>query len=290
MYLKKITTLALSSLMIMSFSACKSDETARLIKETESVSEYNEIYSEFESDIASEEVTTDFFSDESATVTSSEMTEASSETTSAVIKDYSGYSTADIVEAYKNAAIKSHSSVTSQHSVEITNIIINGEELGSGFDFIKKIVNSFISNNTEDSQGITGGYKNLTEADVSSAKIYKDGKNTVIEMTMKNQTDGAKSDIHSGSVGHAIDVVGDISVVTDELSEMGLPIEISADSTTINYTKPVVKVVIDENGKIIKGTWSYTVEIRLKDYKAFGTNVESSSIVMNNTITVNGGF
>ena len=48
--------------------------------------------------------------------------------------------------------------------------------------------------------------------------------------------------------------------------------------------------LVDENGRIIRGTWKYTVEIRLKNYKAFGADVESSSIVMDNIITVNGGF
>ena len=182
------------------------------------------------------------------------------------------------------------SSVTSQHAVEIKNIIINEEEIPSGFDFIKKIISGFISKNSEDTKGITGGYKNLTESDVDSVKAYKVGKNTAIEMVMKNQTDSGKADAQSGSVGHAIDVVGDSSFVATELSEMGLPIEISSETTSVLYTDPVVKVIIDENGKIIKGTWRYTIEIRLKDFKAFGADVQSASIVMDNIITVNEGF
>ncbi len=209
-------------------------------------------------------------------------------TTSAV--QISSMTKAEIVELYKNSAVKSHSSVTSQHSAEITKIVINGEELSGAFDFVKKIISSFISKNTEDTKGITGGYKNLMESDVKSAKIYDVGNNTAIEIILNEQTDGAKADVHGGSVGRAIDVVGDISVVTSELTDLGLPIEISSETTTVHYTNPSVKVIIDENGKIICGTWRYTVEIRLKNYKAFGADVESSSIVMDNVITVNGGF
>lgn len=193
---------------------------------------------------------------------------------------------AEIIEACKKAAEKSHASVKSSHSVTLTKISINGEELGGGFDFIKKIISTFISNNTEETQGITGGYQKLVEADVSNAKAYSVGNNTAIELILHEQTDGAKADIHGGSVGHAIDVVGDISSVTNELTELGLSIEISSETTTIHYTNPTVKVLVDGNGRIISGTWRYTVEIKLKDYKVFGADVSSSSIVMDNVITV----
>ena len=283
---KKILAIVLSVLLIMLFNACHNNEPSEIV--TENGTE-NSTY----------ETTSDKFFDATTTVPSADdkITEMAVETTlnevptsAFSVKDISEWTEAEIVDAYKNAAIKSHSSVTSQHSVEVTKIEINGEELGGAFDFVKGIISTFISNNSEDSKGITGGYKNLSESDVASIKSYKVGKNTAIEMVMKNQTDGAKTDAKEGSVGHAIDVVGDISTVTSELTELGLPIEISAESTTIYYSNPVVKVLIDENGKIIKGTWRYTVEISLKDYKVFGANVQSSSIVMDNVITVNGGF
>lgn len=284
MKIKKSVALLSAFIMMLSFTACKDNSSQYIIPDATDEKTTQEIIEEITNNGIL--LTTSVSSEENTTsVDTSELS------TSAVsVKNISEMSKAEIIEVYKNAAIKSASGVTSQHSVEITKIIINGEELGSGFDFVKKIVNKFISNNTDDTNGITGGYTKLTEDDAASAKVYSVGNNTAIEMVMKNQTDSAKSDIHSGSVGHAIDVVGDISVVTNELTELGLPIEIPSESTTILYTNPVVKVLIDGNGKIIRGTWSYTVEIRLKDYKVFGTNVESSSIIMNNVITVNGGF
>ena len=51
-----------------------------------------------------------------------------------------------------------------------------------------------------------------------------------------------------------------------------------------------VKVVVDSDGKIINGTWKYTVEIRMDNYKAFGTAVATTSVIMDNVITVNDGF
>ncbi len=282
MKLKKLTAIILSCFMIIGISACKNDE------KTDGTTDFTnaDITEEITSDVGGEEVSVP----DVKTETTEALSESVSETTAVISEDIAQWTKAQIVEAYKNAAAKTHSSVTSQHTVEITKIAVNGEELGGAFDFVKGIISTFISDNSEDTEGITGGYKNLTESDVASAKAYKVEKNTVIEMVMKNQTDGAKTNAHSGSVGHAIDVVGDINTVTSELTELGLPIEISAESTTIHYTNPVIKAVIDENGKIIKGTWSYTIEIRLRDYKVFGADVQSSDIVMNNVITVNGGF
>ena len=282
MKLKKLTAIILSCFMIIGISACKNGE------KTDGTTDFTnaDIIEEITSDVGGEEVSVP----DVKTETTEALSESVSETTAVISEDIARWTKAQIVEAYKNAAIKTHSSVMSQHTVEITKIAVNGEELGGAFDFVKGIISTFISDNSEDTKGITGGYKNLTESDVASAKAYKVGKNTAIEMVMKNQTDGAKTNAHSGSVGHAIDVVGDINTVTSELTELGLPIEISAESTTIHYTNPVIKAVIDENGKIIKGTWSYTIEIRLRDYKVFGADVQSSDIVMNNVITVNGGF
>ncbi|MEE0980464.1 MAG: hypothetical protein U0K91_02170, partial [Acutalibacteraceae bacterium] len=83
--------------------------------------------------------------------------------------------------------------------------------------------------------------------------------------------------------------VGDIGAVAKQLEDK-LPLEINYNETKIYYTNPTVKVLIDPNGKIVNGTWQYTVDIRLNNYKAFGQPVDSTSIVMVNTLTLNGGF
>jgi hypothetical protein len=131
-------------------------------------------------------------------------------------------------------------------------------------------------------------YENLVSDDVSTAKAYKSGDGTVIEMLMVEQVSGAYEDANSGSVGHAITTIGDISTVVKDLNDRGLSIELSEneEDTKIYYTNPVVNVVINDNGEIVKGTWSYTVEICMNNFKAFGKEVEKASIVMENTITV----
>ena len=199
--------------------------------------------------------------------------------------DPSEWSAEQIVEAYKTAAKKTHSSVKSQHRIEMKEVLVNGKEIG----FVVPIMSAFLKSNETDKDGITGGYNNLTAADVASAKAYKNGSATVIEMTMKKQTSGASEDANSGSVGHAVTGVGDIGAVAKQLEDK-LPLEINYNETKIYYTNPTVKVLIDPNGKIVNGTWQYTVDIRLNNYKAFGQPVDSTSIVMVNTLTLNGGF
>lgn len=206
------------------------------------------------------------------------------------VKPLTAWSNNEIAEAYKNAAKKSASSVKSQQAIALTDVSINNGQYEGVIDFIMPIMSKLLANNSKETDGITGGYENIAGTDISKAKIYAVGQNTAIEMIMKEQTDGANSDSLGGTVGHAISTVGDIKVVTTQLNDLGLPIEVSAENTVIHYRNPVVKVLIGPDGKIINGTWSYTVEIVLNDYKVGSSPVETTSVVLENVITVNGGF
>lgn len=288
MNIKRFLALILSLLMIFSLAACgdKNDE----IDNTQ----------ENPSTDISEEITEDISEDEPTSTTTSavDTSEATSTTTdeastAPVIAptkqsdNPADWSIEQIVDAYKAAAKKTHSSVKSQHSIEIKSIKVNDDEIPS---FAQSIMKTLLKNNSSEKDGITGGYNNLTASDVTSAKAYKNGSALIIEMTMKKQTAGANEDADSGSVGHAITTVGDISVVTKQLEDLRLPLDLNEKETKIYYTNPTVKVMIDPNGKIVNGTWQYTVDIRLNNYKAFGQPVDSTSVVMVNTLTVNGGF
>ncbi len=200
------------------------------------------------------------------------------------------FTKAEIIEIYKNAALKSNNIVKSKQDIYLKNISINNGEFEKVMNFVTPIMAKLLSNNSKEIDGITGGYSQLTEADVLSAKLYSVGNNTALELIIKSQVGGARDNLHEGSVGHAINTVGDIGVVTDQLKDLGLPMEINDDNTLIHYTNPTVKVIVDPNGYIISGTWQYTVDIRLMNYKVFGKPVNNTSVVMDNVITVNGGF
>lgn len=273
MSIKRTLALLLSVFTVFSLVACQGGDKFD-VPETTTVSETEEV-----TDIAVD-------TPEVTTALSVEIPETTEAPTTDLSDDPVGWSVEQIVEAYKNAAKKSHSTAKSSKNVEIKNISVNGSEI----KFVAPIMSKLIANNSEDEDGITGGFNNLTASDVASAKAYKSGNNVVIEMVMREQVSGAAEGELDGTVGHAIKTVGDISVVTNQLKDLGLPLDFPEENIKIYYTKPVVRVCINNNGEIVNGTWRYTVEIRLNDYKAFGKPVDTTSVIMDNTITVNGGF
>lgn len=294
MIYKRLSALALALVLALSLNACDKKEKIDTPQENTTIQPINttNVSEEPTKDTSdkSEEITT-FSELDTSDITS--VTQADASTTVPVAATTSRsdnpekWSTQQIINAYKKAANKTHSSVKSQHSIKIENIKVNGDDLPA---FVQSIMKTLLKNNSSDKDGITGGYNNLVVSDVASAKAYKNGSALIIEMTMNKQTAGPNEDANSGSVGHAITTVGDISVVTKQLADLKLPLDLNEKETKIYYTNPTVKVVIGPDGKIINGTWQYTVDIRLNNYKAFGQPVDSTSVMMLNTLTVNGGF
>lgn len=300
MNFKKYITVTLALLMVISLSACKGNDDASVTQESTTVSN-SVVYETVADSVANTEViVSDNTEQATQSITQSVETtlaytepstdvptEATTVTqTTEKFDDPAEWSTKRIVSEYKQAAQKSNSTAKSTQRITIEKMSVNDGEYESAMAFIKTIISKFLESNSTEKDGITGGFENLVASDVSSAKAYKSGNYTVIEMTMVEQTSGPKEDANSGSVGHAITAVGDISVVVKDLSDRGLPLELSEDETYIYYTNPTVEVTINENGEIISGQWQYTVEISMNNFKAFGQNVNKASIVMENTITV----
>ncbi len=299
---KRVIAAILSLLLIISLASCKEKEDNSTEQESSTV--INNIAEEtvVENVLNTESAVLNTTSEPSVQITSqpasTEDTNASTESTTkptsaetqketaASSDDPANWSKEKIIEEYKIAARKSRSTAKSNQKITLKNISINNGEYDSAISMVKPIIAKFIESKSTDIDGITGGFENLIPKDVKSAKAYKTDDGTVIEMTIVEQTSGAKEDALSGSVGHAITAVGDISTVIGDLSDMGLPLEISEKDTKIYYTNPVVKVVINENGEIISGTWSYTVEICMNNLKAFGKTVDKASITMENTISL----
>lgn len=285
MNIKKLSAIILSCAVLFSFAACQNDrqENADLHTDITSAEADTAAVAETEVSVPETELT-----DYSTEV--SEESSVTAEETSEDADNPESWSSERIAEVYKAAAAKTHSSVKSQHSIDLKSISVNDGQYEGLFDFITSVMSKLLANNSEDKDGITGGYTDLTADDIRSAKAYKSGKNTVIEMVMKEQVSGARDDALSGSVGHAITAVGDIGNVTKQITDLGIPLEIGDSNAKIYYTDPTVKVVISPDGKILNGTWKYTVEIKLINYRAFGKPVEKTSVIMDNTLTVNGGF
>ena len=205
-------------------------------------------------------------------------------------QDFSDWDTAKILEFYKNAAAATGSSVTSSQKVEIQDISVNNGQLGGMFSFVTPILSSFIASSTTETVGITGNFSALTTSDVRSANISAGSENTVVEILLNGQTDNASSAGSDGSVARGISVVGDLGTIILQLKEKGLPLDIPVENAVITYSNPLIKAVVDKDGRIINGTWSCTVEISITNYKFAGSDVDSTKVVLGNTFTVGGGF
>lgn len=209
--------------------------------------------------------------------------------------DPTSWSVAEIVETYKHAAARTHNSVNSYQDMKLRENSLNAPGInGTLLNFAEGVMAQALSNNSMDIKGITGGHQNLVTSDVQSARAYKNGNNIIIEMIMKEQVDKGNGQMYSGTVGHAISVVGDIDSVIGQFSGLGMNATIADEDCTLHYKNPRLKVAIDSNGKIINGTWSYYVNITLNNLtiKALGMTVpvKQATAIVDFVVTLNGGF
>ncbi len=209
--------------------------------------------------------------------------------------DPTKWTTAEIVETYRHAAGRTHNSVTSYQDMKMRDDSLKAPGIPDTLlSFAEGVMADALAKNSMNIKGITGGHQNLVTSDVQSARAYKSGNNIVIEMRMKEQIDKGNGNMYSGTVGHAISVVGDIDNVIGQFSGLGMEATIADNDVTLHYKNPVLKVAINSSGYIINGTWSYYVDITLKNLtiKALGMTVpvaQATSIV-DFVVTLNGGF
>ncbi len=195
-----------------------------------------------------------------------------------------------IVYMYKQAATKSHDTAESSQTMTMPTMIVNDGDGALGFfiNMVKPVIDSVIEKQATTYGGITGGYQKLVPSDVDTAKAYKDGKYTVIEMRMVEQTDGLYGDPQEGTVGHAINVLGNVATAVEQFPDFDIKYE-EAD-IKIHYADPIVKVRINENGMIEKGTWSYMTEIDIKHLAIGSVMVDKAYAEIEYVIVVGGGF
>lgn len=279
--MKKFILLLFSLLLIVSFTSCSKKDNN--IQTEATTNNYTESVSSDTQNLTTQLNETTTFN-QSTVITTQPQTEISTQ---------QQWTTAMIIDTYKKAATNTHSTAKLQQEITLTDISINNGEgaVNSVLKLIKPIISSVVSGSSTEIDGITGGYTQLIESDLKNAEAYTNGSKTIIKMIPKDQTDSSLVSEHNGTVGHLISVVGDnISGVFDQMSNSGLPIEISKENISAVYFSPSVNVTVNENGLIENGTWKYTVTITLSDFKVSGTTVNNASVTMENVLTFNGGF
>lgn len=197
---------------------------------------------------------------------------------------------AEIVSYYKKAADNSKQvkSIQKMTMKEVFNVKLDNSAWNFAIDLAMPIIKAALNANSTEFDGITGGYNNLVPSDVKSAKAYKEGKYTIIEMTLVEQKDDAYGDTFKGTVGHGISVVGNIAVVADNFPDW--TINFQDAFVELYYKNPVIKVKINEKGVIEKGTWSYIVHVTVKDLQIAKVMLEDASGEIDYVVTTGGGF
>ena len=274
--------------MLLTFASCKdggtTDETT-----TAAAEDYT---------IVGNDETTDSIKEKISEVTDS-FSSAHAETTSVTLPaeaDPAKWTDEEIVAFYKAAAIKSKTKVKSTEYKNLAEMVVNDGDgvLGTLVEWATPFLVSALEDSQVEFDGITGGYEDLDASDAANIKAYKSGEYTVIEMTMKEQTDGIHADRYSGTVGHAISVVGDISSVEEALPMFEIGFE-QAD-IKLRYSEPKVRVKINKDGIIEKGTWSYRINVTVANLRVdavrlpIGATVDTAHGTVDYIITVGGGF
>lgn len=263
--MKKFFSLLLAAVMIFTLAACGGEKSPE-----EQTTEQVQVNEELTDTVGTDSTApseTEAATEGEAETTELNEEESSTQATSVLDADPANWTDEQIVSVYKAAARKTHPHVTSVQTMTMTELVVNDGDgwIGNLVDMITPFFIKALEKNSTEVEGITGGFENLTVSDAKSIKAYKSGKYTVIEMTMKEQTDGLHGDKYSGTVGHAISVVGDISVVEKEFPQFDIGFEES--DITLRYQNPKLKVKINESGMIESGEWSYTVFVNLKNLR-----------------------
>lgn len=302
--MKKIVAILLVLSMMFAFVACKDNEnTDPSEPNTESTTEDQAVNSG-DVDVEPESSTDENTSGEESTTGDDEPStdkndkddkndkEDETETTTKkpVSDNPAEWSKDEIVEVYKQAAVKSHPTAKSSQTMVLNKLVVNDGDGALNFfiNMIKPVIDTALKNNTTSYNGLTGGFTKLVPSDVKSAKAYKEGKYTVIEMTMVEQTDGLYGDAQEGTVGHAINVLGNVADAVEQFPDFDIKYK-EAD-IKVHYAKPTVKVKINESGKIEKGTWRYVSEILIKHLDISGIMIDKADAEIEYVIVVGGGF
>ena len=132
-------------------------------------------------------------------------------------------------------------------------------KLGSG------VIDSVLKKNSTETDWIpAGSHADIKASDVKSASAKVNGNYTEVSMTFKEQTDGSDGDSKNG--GPVARGVGTLGSIDGALKDLGAEIKSGRENVKLTYVNAKLNCKIDNNtGKIVSGTWSYTVQIRISD-------------------------
>ncbi len=279
--MKKILAVLLALSMLLAFAACGGSKEPTTTEDTsaeEVTEEISEEVSEEVSEEASESATDASAADASATdasaadasatdASAADASESETETTEAAKIPQ----TTEEIVAYYNAARKATKPAPKGHqTMDLSGDITGDGFMGAILGALTPAAKSALEKNSKDTDWIPAdSHADIKVSDVKSATAKDDGKgNVVITIYFKDQTDGPDGDPNNG--GPVARGVGTLGSIDNALNEMGAEITEGRNTVKLTYTDAYLKDVKinQKSGKIVSGTWHYTVKIFVGNAKA----------------------
>lgn len=282
--MKKILAIILAAVLVLSFAACKKNDTnndttagdAQTSGQAADVSASDDTAS---SEEASSEVETEVVTDkEGHTVIETKAPQSSDTktTTKGSTTPSKGLNTNDAaacVKAYQEAVKKTKQFKSGRQKMSLGSAITADGGLGALLKIAQKPVANALNKNSKDRTDIPGKPSGMQASHMKSASAVTSGNYTTITFNVKDQTQGAKADNHSGSVGCAVGTLGDVD---NAIRELGLSVDYKDGKIELTYTNCKVVVKIDNTtGKIVEGSWAYDVNV-------YANGIKVSIVSVNN--------
>lgn len=282
--MKKILAIILAAVLVLSFAACKKNDTnndttagdAQTSGQAADVSASDDTAS---SEEASSEVETEVVTDkEGHTVIETKASQSSDtkNTTKGSTTPSKGLNTNDAaacIKAYQAAVNATKQFKSGRQNMTLKGSITADGSLGALLKIAQKPVANALNKNSKDRTDFPGKPSGMQASHMKSASAVTSGNYTTITFNVKDQTQGAKADNHSGSVGCAVGTLGDVD---NAIRELGLSVDYKDGKIELTYTNCKVVVKIDNTtGKIVEGSWAYDVNV-------YANGIKVSIVSVNN--------
>ena len=282
--MKKILAIILAAVLVLSFAACKkndknNDTTAGDAQTSGQAADVSASDDTASSEEASSEVETEVVTDkEGHTVIETKAPQSSDTktTTKGSTTPSKGLNTNDAaacIKAYQAAVNATKQFKSGRQNMSLKGSITADGSLGALLKIAQKPVANALNKNSKDRTDIPGNPSGMQASHMKSASAVTSGNYTTITFNVKDQTQGAKADNHSGSVGCAVGTLGDVD---NAIRELGLSVDYKDGKIELTYTNCKVVVKIDNTtGKIVEGSWAYDVNV-------YANGIKVSVVSVNN--------
>lgn len=283
--MKKILAIILAAVLVLSFAACKkndanNDTTAGDAQTSGQAADVSASDDTASSEEASSEVETEVVTDkEGHTVIETKASQSSDTKTTTKgnsttpSKGLNTNDAAACIKAYQAAVNATKQFKSGRQNMALKGSITADGSLGALLKIAQKPVANALNKNSKDRTDIPGKPSGMQASHMKSASAVTSGNYTTITFNVKDQTQGAKADNHSGSVGCAVGTLGDVD---NAIRELGLSVDYKDGKIELTYTNCKVVVKIDNTtGKIVEGSWAYDVNV-------YANGIKVSIVSVNN--------